>query len=320
MKAKAMLYAAPGRVEMDEVEVRDPDIDEVQIELKATALCAWDLALFQGPDSPTGVWPFLHGHEGVGVVRKVGARVKGLREGDRVTAMGNEASLFGQFANVPESCAVRLPDSAERWEHWVAEPVACVVNGLEWCGLVPGDRVCVVGTGFMGLMWVQGLAHTLAQEVVGIDIDARRLALARQFGADRTIDLTAPGADEALAELREKPFDLVIEVAGKQPALDVAYSLLRPSGTLTIFSWQRGGNRSIDLGTWHMSGFRVMNSGPAISPHFNQAFRRAVPLMERGVFDLKPLVTHVVPVEQAQGLFEAAVAHADGYIKGVVTW
>jgi threonine dehydrogenase-like Zn-dependent dehydrogenase len=69
-----------------------------------------------------------------------------------------------------------------------------------------------------------------------------------------------------------------------------------------------------------MSGFRVMNSGPAISPHFNQAFRRAVPLMERGVFDLKPLVTHVVPVEQAQGLFETAVAHADGYIKGVVTW
>ena len=66
----------------------------------------------------------------------------------------------------------------------MAEPVACVVNGLDWSSLQAGDRVAVVGAGFMGLLLIQGLRFTLSAQVIAVDIDDHRLALA--FSRERT--------------------------------------------------------------------------------------------------------------------------------------
>ena len=114
--------------------------------------------------------------------------------GDKVTAMGDDSKLFGRLANVPAQSVARLEANVVDYQHWLAEPVACVANGLEWSHLVPGDRVAVVGTGFMGLLLVQGLRHSLAQEVLALDVDNRRLQLALQFGADRAINLDGGGS------------------------------------------------------------------------------------------------------------------------------
>jgi 2-desacetyl-2-hydroxyethyl bacteriochlorophyllide A dehydrogenase len=320
MKTEGIFYVAPNKVELRELEVGDPDLYQVQLELKATAICAWDQALYKGILPAGTTYPFLHGHEGVGVVRKVGSRVTGYKEGDLVTSMGDNAGLWGHYANVTQTAVSRLRPDANDYEHWQAEPVACVMNGIEWCRVVPGDRVAVIGTGFMGLLLVQGLVHTTAAEVVAIEINPFRLELARQFGATQIINPhTAEGA-EALKALASRPFDIVVEAAGTQEAFDYHYSLLRKQGKLCIFSWHKDGARSVDLGAWHMSGYEVGNASPSISPNFSRIFARAVPLIEKGVFDLKPLVTHVMSPEQAPELFEIAAHQSDGYIKGVVRW
>ncbi len=320
MKTRGIFYVAPNRVELREFELTDPDLYEVQIELKATAICAWDQALFKGILPAGTSYPFLHGHEGVGVVRKVGARVTGYSEGDLVTAMGDNARLWGHYANVPVTAIARLRPDITDYEHWQAEPVSCVMNGIEWCRIVPGDRVAVVGTGFMGLLLVQGLAHTLASELIAMDVNPARLELAHQFGATQTIDLSDPTSEAAVQALRERPVDIMIEAAGAQAAFDLNYSILRKQGKLCIFSWHKDGPRTVDLGAWHMAGFEVGNASPSISPNFARIFARAVPLMEKGIFDLRPLVTHVMPPERAQELFEIAAHQEDGYIKGVIRW
>jgi L-iditol 2-dehydrogenase len=320
MKATGVYYVAPEKVELREFEVGDPDLYQVQIELKASALCAWDQAIYKGilPDGTSH--PLLHGHEGVGIVRKVGERVTGFQPGDKVTAMGNEAGLFGQYANVPATAISKLRDNVEDYQNWIAEPVSCVLNGVEWCKLMPGDRVALVGTGFMGLLFMQALAHTLAQEVIAMDIDAHRLELAKQFGADQVINLSTPEGQQAVEALKANPVDVMVEAAGAQPAFDLNYEILRRAGRLNIFSWHKGGDRRVDLGAWHMMGIEVYNASPSISPHFGEIFRRTVPLMEKGIFDLKPLITHVMPVDQAPEMFEIASHQSDGYIKGVLTW
>jgi threonine dehydrogenase-like Zn-dependent dehydrogenase len=320
MKAKGVFYVAPEKVELREFEIGDPDLFEVQIELKATALCAWDQALYKGILPAGTTYPFLHGHEGVGIVRKVGARVSGFAPGDKVTAMGNDSALFGQFANVPAPALAKLDDAVEDYEHWIAEPVSCVLNGIEWCKLLPGDRVALVGVGFMGLLLMQALAHTLVHEVIVVDVDPRRLELARQFGADQVINSSTDEGKRAIEALKANPVDVMIEAAGAQPAFDLNYEILRQAGRLNIFSWHKGGDRRVDLGAWHMSGFQVYNASPNISSHFAQIFARTVPLMKKGVFDLKPLVTHVLPVDEAVRMFEIASHQSDGYIKGVLSW
>ena len=319
-KSEGLFYSAPGRVELLEYDIADPDLYEVQIELQATGLCAWDLALFKGPHPPGTPYPFLHGHEGVGIVRRVGDRVDGLQVGDKVTAMGNDSKLFARLANVPAQYVACLEDDVVDYQHWLAEPVACVANGLEWSHLVPGDRVAVVGTGFMGLMLVQGLRYSLAQQVLALDVDDSRLALALQFGADRAINVGSTSGQEQIEALCREPLDIVIEAAGTQSAFDLSYRILKRGGRLNLFSAQRGESRAVDLLSWHGGGFQVFNTSPSIAPDFARIFGRATKLMQKGIFDLKPLVTHVASPHEAQKLFELAAARGDGYIKGAVRW
>jgi threonine dehydrogenase-like Zn-dependent dehydrogenase len=321
MKTEGLFYAAPGRVELREIEVGDPGPDQVQVELQVTGVCAYDLSLFQGLLPSNLSFPFLHGHEGVGVVRKLGGKVSGLAAGDRVAVMGNASRLFGRLANVDTSLAARVTEEPREPEVWLAEPVACVVNGLEWSRLVPGDRLAVVGTGFMGLLFLQGLRRSLCAEIVGIDIDERRLGLARECGASEVVHPQTPEGERRLAELEKDPLDVVVECAGSQAALDLSYRILRPAGVLNISSSHRGsGRRSVDVYEWHHKGIAVFNTSPKIAPDFPRVFRRTVKLMERGAFDLRPLITHRAAPGEAQALFELATARGEGYVKGIVQW
>lgn len=79
-------------------------------------------------------------------------------------------------------------------------------------------------------------------------------------------------------------------------------------------------DESVPTEKWHGKGLRILNTAPAFSRDFNRDFRDAVKLLERGVFDQKPLITHRFPNEDAQTAFKiVSERHAD-YIKGVITF
>ena len=89
------------------------------------------------------------------------------------------------------------------------------------------------------------------------------------------------------------------------------------SGILCLFGlhWERP---SFDGFRWHMRGLHVLNASPMCNPAVSNVFDGTPALMARGLYDLRPLVTHVVPAERAQELFETAVARKDRYLKGAV--
>ena len=320
MKTVGIFYVAPHRVELREFEIGEPNPDEVQVEVQVTGLCAYDTAIYNGFVPANHSYPFLHGHEGVGVVRQVGAHVTSMKPGDKVAVMGNLSKLFGHIANVSENMVTRIPDAAMPLEYWLAEPVSTVVNSVEWSKNVPGDRVAIVGTGFMGLIFVQALKHSLSAELIAMDIDEHRLELARQFGATQTINVNSAEGLKQIETLKENPVDIAIEAAGTQPTLDLSYRILRAGGRLNIFGSHRGTIRTVDIYEWHHLGIEVVNTSPKISHDFARVFQRTVKLMGKGVFDLKPLITHSVSPARAPELFEIANAKSQNYLKGVVNW
>ena len=320
MKTEGLYYVAPGRVELRQFDIPDPDLYEVQIEVKASGLCAWDLHLYEGYLPAGESHPLLHGHEGAGIVRSVGERVHGFSVGDKVTAMGDYSRLLARMANVPQQYVSKLAPVVDDLQHWIAEPVACVLNGMEWSQIAPGDRVVVIGTGFMGLMFLQALRYSLVRQVVAIDIDDARLALAREFGAALCLNPHRPGDQAKLEAIKHEKVDLTIECAGTESTFQMAYEMARKGGRVNIFSAQRGEPRRVDLAMWHGMGVQVYATSPSIAPDFARIFARTVPLMEKGVFDLKPLVTHVASPEDAPELYEIALNKRDGYIKGVIAW
>src|SRR5688572_28937792 len=181
MKCRSIDYAAKGKVDIIEVDVPDPGFAEVQIQSLASGVCAWDVHVYKnGVDWPT--WP---GHEGVGRIVKVGPGVTHLQEGWWDTGIGLG---FTEFYNKPASQLYVIPGTTRKPQHWIVEPVSCIVTGLDHCNLRAGDRIAVVGCGFMGQMFIQALSHSLLDRLIAIDINDSRLAQAKQFGATDVVN------------------------------------------------------------------------------------------------------------------------------------
>ncbi len=304
-KARTISYKAKGLVEFVDVDIRDPGHGEVQVQALACGICAWDVHVFKnGVD-----WPVIPGHEGVARVTKVGAGVGHLKEGDIVTG-----SCLG-FTEIETRSAwglYTLPAAAgSNPQNWIVEPVSCVVTGIEHCKMKPGDRIAVVGVGFMGLMFIQGLANSLVDRLIAIDVDSHKLDMAKRFGAHEIYD--ARNIDQNY--LKSLGIDTVVDCSGNQAGLELSSKIVKNGGRLNLFGWNHGtGQFPGDL--WHMNGLTVVNSAPNSAER--DPWPAAIRMLERGYIDLEPLVTHVVPLDEYPSLLARAAARADGYIKGVV--
>ena len=318
MKARTLWMTEPGRIEVRDVEVGAPGHGELQVRMNICGICAWDSYLFRGK-SLVDDFPFRFGHEGVGVIVAVGPGVSDLNEGDNVFCAGGAPSM-AEVINMPRTSVTPIPADIEDYSLWIGEPVACVVNSLDLLSERPGDHVVVVGSGYMGLLHIQGLARMPVGRITAFDIDEKRLALARQFGADEALLIGSGEADRAIERIKsEGGADVTIECSSVQSGLDLSAQLLRRGGLMSLFAWHRG-ERTIDGTLWHVNGLRMVNSSPASDPHFSERLPQTARLIERGVFDQRELITHVRPFTEAQRMMEIATNKENGYIKGAISF
>ena len=309
MNGTTIRYNSDGSIDLVETQVPDPDYGEIQVENGVCGICSWDIATSKMGDKMYPMAP--PGHEGLGYVTKVGSGVSGFKEGDRVAGGG-----FASVRNISSSRAYRIPDSDLSDEFWIVEPVSCVVTGLDHCRLRPGDRVAVVGCGFMGLMLLQGLLRSFAEQVIAIDIVEARLELARHLGVEETYDVSKLDVSELALTLKERGFDVVVDTSGSQQGLNLATNIVKRGGLVNLFGWIKGAAATFDPTAWHLGGFTVVNSSP--SAQIRDPFPPAIQLIESGIIDLKPLVTHVVPLAEYSSLMQNIIAGEPSYVKGVV--
>ena len=310
MRSKNVRYTPGGGAEIVEMDVPEPGRGEVQVEVAACGICSWDLQTFkEGGDSAHAAPP---GHEGVGYVAKLGPGVAGVEVGQRVAGGG-----FGRLCNLPANRVYKIPDSNLADQHWIVEPVSCVVTGMDHCRLRAGERLAMVGCGFMGLMMIQGLKGAGADQLIALDVDERRLRLALEFGATEAHDVAAPDFAETRADLARRGIDVVVDTSGAQSGLDLATHIVRRGGRLNLFGWIKGTRATFNPTAWHGKGVSVINSSPAAQ--LRDPFPPAIRLLRSGVVDLRPLVTHVVDIDDYPALMQrVASGLEDGYIKGVV--
>lgn len=310
MSNKTLRYLDDGSIELFEREVPDPGENELQVEGGACGICSWDVVTAKLGNQMHPMAP--PGHEGVGYVAKIGAGVTGFKEGDRVAGGG-----FANVRNLSSQRVFKIPESDLPDEYWIVEPVSCAVTGIDHCQIQPGNRIVVVGCGFMGLLILQGLLRYPLDDLIVLDIVQSRLDLAQQLGVGEVYNTAEADLQELSRELKSREIDVVVDTSGSQAGLDISTDIVKRGGRINLFGWLKGQRASFDPTKWHLGGFTVVNSAPASK--LRDTFEPAIRLIHKGIIDLKPLVTHTAALEDYPTLMAQILAGDEGYIKGVVT-
>lgn len=243
-----------------EVPIPDPGPGEVLVKVMATGVCHTDLHAADGdwPVKPT--LPFTPGHEGAGVVAKVGPGTKHVKEGDRVgiawlhSACGHcefcltgwetlchaqemsGYSVNGSFAEYALGCGDYVGHLPENLPFADVAPILCAgvttYKGLKQTKVRPGEWVVISGVGGLGHVAVQ-YAKAMGLHVAAIDIGGEKLELARSLGADLAIDAKET---DPVQEIQKRTGGAhgVLVTAVSLPAFKQAIGMLRRGGTCVL--------------------------------------------------------------------------------------
>jgi len=295
------------KFEIREHEIEDVKNDEVMIKCLANGICMWESSLFAGIEKlPENS---IIGHEGIGVVVEKGKEVKNIKEGDYVVCFN--WSLYQKMKEKDvKKFSIKVDDPAK----YIVEPVACVLNAINFYSVSPGDKIALIGAGFMGLLNLQGLSGFPVEEIVVFDIKEYNLKLAEEYGATETVNIKK-GFD---IEKYRNRFDIVIECAGVQEALNLAEEIINKAGKLAIFSWHHG-ERTVNAGLWHSKGLHILNPSPVMGIKRNMDnFERGIKLLENRKFNLEKLITHRFSVKEIDKAMRTTLEKPEGYIKAVL--
>ncbi|MEM7601577.1 MAG: galactitol-1-phosphate 5-dehydrogenase [Verrucomicrobiota bacterium] len=261
---KALTLTAYNQFEYGDTP--DPEIEahEVLIAVKACGVCGSDI---HGMDGSSGrrIPPIIMGHEAAGEITRLGSAVKDWSKGDRVTfdstiycgdcpecndgrinlcpqrnVLGvscddyRRHGAFADYVKVPAHILCRIPDEVPYEQAAFAEPVSIALHGVNRLPIQGGERVVVVGAGLIGLLVVQALKAKGVSKVIAVDIDPKRLELARELGADHAI-VSGENAVEEIRDWLGDPdgADFSVEVVGFGPTMDIAIHSVKKGGSIS---------------------------------------------------------------------------------------
>jgi len=277
---KSYFLVEPGRMELREAPVPEPEDGEIVIKIEAAMTCGTDLKAFRR-GHPKMPMPTPFGHEFSGIIADAGKSVNGYREGDPVMgvhtapcgdcyycrrelenlcAVTMDTMLLGAYAEyikVPRRVAqintFHKPDFLSFEEAAILEPLACVVHGMEPLQIRNDDTVLIVGSGAIGLMHILLARCKGAHKIIVAGKHWQRLKLAAELGADQVIDATQQDTLEMVLELtRGYGANWVFECTGRPQVWEQTVSLVSKGGRVILFGGCPSGTTiSFDSGRLH---------------------------------------------------------------------
>jgi 2-desacetyl-2-hydroxyethyl bacteriochlorophyllide A dehydrogenase len=308
---KAAVITAPHTVEITDVADPTPLSGEVVIAVAASGICGTDVEIFDGVYR--GSLPVIPGHEFSGTVVAIGAEVRGLRVGDRVSADPNVPCLrcrycregrvnlcdnyaaYGvtmngasaQYVSVPEHLCVVVPDSLDLAHAALIEPLSCALHAWDLLGSQIGKRAVIYGSGTMGLMMLQLAAVFGIDGVDMIDTNPLKLEAAKMLGA-RSV------SSDAIESMPERGWDLVIDATGATAAISDALSRIAKGGSYLQFGVAASDAR-VEISPYLIYEHELKIIGAVCPQH---SFARSAELLGNGTIDPVPLISDTFPVAE----------------------
>ncbi|MFA9230068.1 MAG: L-idonate 5-dehydrogenase [Microgenomates group bacterium] len=328
---RAIVIHAAKDLRIEEVTPQDLGAGQLRLRLATGGVCGSDLHYYNhgGFGAIRLKQPMILGHEVSAYVTEMGDGVAGFWVGQLVAVSPSrpchackfcDEGLHNQCLNMRfYGSAMPFPhiqgafreelvadvaqcipaDGLTPGEAAMAEPLAVTLHATSRAGQMLGKRVLVTGCGPIGALAILAARRAGASEIVATDLSDFTLGLARQVGADRTINMgTTP---DGLAEYSaaKGTFDVLYECTGAAPALAAGIGALRPRGV--ILQLGLGGDMVLPMMAITAKELELRGSF-----RFHGEFATGVGLMQKGLIDVKPLITHTVALHEAEAAFKLA--------------
>ncbi|MGO9491499.1 MAG: galactitol-1-phosphate 5-dehydrogenase [Terracidiphilus sp.] len=341
---KSLLLSAYNQLEIADMPLPAVGREEVLVRVEACGICGSDVHGYDG-SSGRRIPPIVMGHEAAGTVAAVGARVEGYAADDRVTfdstvycgecafCKRGEVNLcdnrqvigvscgdyrrhgaFAEFVVVPRRILYRLPDGISFAEAAMLEAASVAIHGVRVSQAAGGETALVIGAGMIGLLTLQAAHAAGCARVLIADVDATRLKMAKDVGADAV--LLASGA-ELVAEVKKltagRGADLAYEAVGRNETVAGAIDCTRKGGTVTLI-----GNiqPEVTLPLQKVVTRQLRLQGSCAS---SGEYPQAIELIASGKIKVAPLITAVAPLEDGPRWFERLHAREPNLMKVILS-
>ncbi len=282
----AVVTAFSQALEIVERDTPEPEAGQVLIRLEACGLCHTDIHAARGdwPVKPT--LPFVPGHEGIGIIEKLGAGVTHRTVGERVSIAwlgsacgecrycvdGRETlcemqqnsgysvdGAFAEYALASATYVVPVPDGITSID---AAPLSCAgvttYKAVKVAQVRPSELVGIFGIGGLGHLAVQ-YARIMGGTVVAVDIEQPKLALAAELGAEHLVD--AATVDPVVAIQALGGLDVAVVLAASPRVFEQAFASLRRGGRLVCVALPAdGGSMTIPIFETVLKGISIIGS------------------------------------------------------------
>ncbi|HHV98873.1 MAG TPA: zinc-binding dehydrogenase [Clostridiaceae bacterium] len=313
MKIRRAYLIEPGRFEVREEDINPTD-DQLIVKVSVCGLCNWELNHFKGL---LGTCPMALGHEWAGIVVWTGKNTKKFAIGDAVTGYGSGG--FADYITVFEKDCYKLSKNVDP-KYALGEPLKCIVTVLRAAAPEAGDYGVVLGCGPMGLWCIQVLANNLLGALIAIDVDDKKLTLARRFGATHIINSKRENVIQKIANITNGNMaDFLIEGTGKPALIGTSMSYMKTGrGRLIVMSSHKDAAGEFDFREAIEKGLEIRVAHPAYSLNQYDDMRRAVQLINNGTFKVEETISHTFRLDEIQTAFEILDNKPKNYIKGIV--
>ncbi len=340
MKALVKSRPEPG-LWMEHVPVPEPGPSDVLIRVKKTAICGTDVHIWNWDEWSAKTVPvgLVTGHEFVGEIADTGVAATKYRIGQRVSGEGHivcgvcrncragrghlcrntkgvgvqRAGAFAEYLCLPESNVIAIPDDIPDEVAAIFDPFGNAVHTALSFDMV-GEDVLITGAGLIGIMGAMVAKRAGARKVVITDPNEGRLALAEKMGVDVTVNPETRTLDQVMDEIgMTEGFDIGLEMSGAAPAFRDMVAAMNNGGRIALLGIAPTAFE-ID---WNQVIFKMLTIKGIYGREMYETWYKMIGLVQSGL-DLRPLITHRLPVERFEEGFAAMRSGEAG--KVVMDW
>jgi L-iditol 2-dehydrogenase len=322
MMMKALQLVKPrsfSQVQVTRPQLSSATPDRVLIKTGSVSMCGSDIPFFTGNKrfEPYPLTPGAHVHECAGQVIESTSDL--FKPGDSVVAVAERDLGLAEFFVALASKTVRVPDNMAGHDACcLVQPLSTVINAVDRLGNVEGKSVAVIGLGSIGLFFCWLLRKRGAGRIMGIDPCARRCSMASELSGASTFPARSI---EVVHGARQDPADweppeICIEAVGHQmDTLNDCLELVGKYGTVVAFGVPDHSVYAIEFEVFFRKNAQLI---AIVTPVWSEYLAKARDLFISCRNELETLVTHRLPIQDAQRAFELYERHDDGIVKAIL--